>query len=195
MLLLSCFLRMGSLGIDSGILTCLQKSTGLGILIFLFYCRWNRLENLIVQGRQDRDFSAKDALQPVLKLLLGQDGEELRSLVIKEAVRVTEAFVLGTVIDTYSLMPDFMRTLIFNVNGNSFGPLVMSNAEQQSLIELRNQVSRIWVLLQSSENFDPASLQPILQVSTTIIHLYKKYHYFLFLNFFGSSYILFLFFF
>ncbi|KAG2565215.1 hypothetical protein PVAP13_7NG061417 [Panicum virgatum] len=37
--------------------------------------RWNRLENLLVQ---DREFAAKDALQPVLKLLLVPDGEELR---------------------------------------------------------------------------------------------------------------------
>ncbi|XP_023899971.1 protein ACTIVITY OF BC1 COMPLEX KINASE 3, chloroplastic [Quercus suber] len=124
--------------------------------------RWNRLENLLVQGRKDRDFSAKDALQPVLKLLLGPDGEELRKLVIKEAVRVNEAFVLGTVIDTYNSIPDPMRTLMFN--GNATGPLMMSDTERESMIGLRDQVLRIWALLQSSENFDPAILQPILQV-------------------------------
>ncbi|PQM34610.1 putative aarF domain-containing protein kinase [Prunus yedoensis var. nudiflora] len=124
--------------------------------------RWNRLENLLIQGKKDRDFSAKDALQPVLKLLLGSDGEELRTLVIKEAVRVTEAFIWGTVIDTYNSMPNFMRALV--VNGNATGPLVMSIAEQESMIELRDQVFRIWGLLRSSESFDPALLQPILQV-------------------------------
>lgn len=124
--------------------------------------RWNRLENLLVQGRKDRDFSAKDALQPVLKLLLGPDGEDLRKLVIKEAVRVNEAFVLGTVIDTYNSIPDLMRTLMFN--GNATGPLMMSDTERESMIGLRDQVLRIWVLLQSSENFDPAILQPVLQV-------------------------------
>ncbi|KAB1199691.1 hypothetical protein CJ030_MR0G015622 [Morella rubra] len=123
--------------------------------------RWSRLENLLEQGRKDRDFSAKDALQPVLKLLLGPDGEELRILVTKEAIRVSEAFGLGTVIDTYNSLPDLTRTLMFN--GNATG-LIMSAAEQQSLIELRNQVSRIWVLLRSSEQFDPSVLQPILQV-------------------------------
>ncbi|KAM6546879.1 hypothetical protein CsatB_027615 [Cannabis sativa] len=126
--------------------------------------RWGRLENLLIQGKKDRDFSAKDALQPVLKLLLGTDGEVLRNLVIKEAVRVTEAFVLGTVVDTYSLMPDLVKGLIFNGNGNSSGPLVMSKAERENVLELRDQVSRIWGLLQSSESFDPASLQPLLQV-------------------------------
>ncbi|XP_021762192.1 protein ACTIVITY OF BC1 COMPLEX KINASE 3, chloroplastic-like [Chenopodium quinoa] len=125
--------------------------------------RWNRLENLLVQGRKDRDFSAKDALQPVLKLLLGPDGEELRILVIKEAVRVTEAVILGSLMDTYSSLPEFMRTLV--TNGSSTGPfLLLKEAEQQSMLELRGQVLKVWGLLQSSNNFEPSLLQPILQV-------------------------------
>lgn len=124
---------------------------------------------MLVQGRQDRDFNAKDALQPVLKLLLGPDGEELRDLVIKEAVRVTEAIVVGSVIESYNLVPDLIRTLIFNVNGT--GPFVMNSAEQESMLELRAQVLRIWGLLRSSDNFDPSILQPLLQVSIQYICL------------------------
>ncbi|XP_057526897.1 protein ACTIVITY OF BC1 COMPLEX KINASE 3, chloroplastic [Amaranthus tricolor] len=124
--------------------------------------RWNRLENLLVQGRQDRDFSANDALQPVLKLLLGPDGEELRMLVTKEAVRVTEAMILGSLMDTYSSLPDFMKPLV--TNGSPAGFLLLSDAERQSMLELREQVLRIWGLLRSSNNFDPSLLQPILQV-------------------------------
>ncbi|KAJ6708523.1 CADMIUM-TRANSPORTING ATPASE-RELATED [Salix koriyanagi] len=124
--------------------------------------RWNRLENLLVQGRKDRDFSANDALQPVLKLLLGPDGEELRILVIKEAVRVTEAVVIGTVVDTYNSIPNVVRALIFS--GNVTGPLTVNDSEIESLMALRDQVFRIWGLLRSSQDFDPALLQPILQV-------------------------------
>ncbi|KAK4441084.1 protein ACTIVITY OF BC1 COMPLEX kinase, chloroplastic [Sesamum alatum] len=124
--------------------------------------RWNRLENLLVQGKKDSDFNAKDALQPVLKLLLGADGEELRVLVIKEAVRVTEAIILGSVVESYNSIPDVIRTLVFNFSAT--GPLVMNSAEQESMLELRAQVFRIWELLQSSDNFDPSILQPILQV-------------------------------
>ncbi|KAK9112163.1 hypothetical protein Scep_019682 [Stephania cephalantha] len=122
---------------------------------------WNRLENLLVQGRKDRDFSAKEALQPVLKLLLNPEGEELRGLVIKETVRVTEAIVLGTMIDTYNSVPNFMRTLL--LNNSNFRPLAISTSERDSMLELRDQVLRIWGLLRSSENFDPTILQPILQ--------------------------------
>lgn len=124
--------------------------------------RWNRLENLLEQGRKDRDFSAKDALQPVLKLLLGPEGEELRVLVVKESVRVTEAIVLGSVIDGYNSAPAFMRTLLFN--GNANGPLMMNDDELKSMIGLRDQVMRIWGLLRTSQSFDPSLLQPILQV-------------------------------
>lgn len=124
--------------------------------------RWSRLENLLVQGKKDRDFSAKDALQPVLKLLLGPAGKELRDLVIKEAIRVSEAIILGSVIESFNSVPGPMRTFVFN--GNASGPFTISSAEQQSLMELRAQVIKIWGLLRSSENFDPNLLQPILQV-------------------------------
>lgn len=124
--------------------------------------RWSRLENLLVQGRKDRDFTAKEALQPVLKLLMAPGGEELRTLVIKEAIRVTEAIVVGTTIDTYNSIPGFLRTLIFN--GNASGPFAISDSEQGSMLELRDRVFRIWSLLRSSDNFDPTILQPILQV-------------------------------
>lgn len=124
--------------------------------------RWNRLENLLIQGSKDEDFLAKDALQPVLKLLLGPEGEELRSLVTKEAIRVTEAIIVGGVIDTYNSIPDPMRSIIFN--GTIIGPPKASASEQESMLALRDQVFRIWGLLRSSESFDPSMLQPIVQV-------------------------------
>ncbi|OEL32177.1 putative aarF domain-containing protein kinase [Dichanthelium oligosanthes] len=123
---------------------------------------WNRLENLLVQGRQDREFAAKDALQPVLKLLLGPDGEELRVLVVKEAVRVTEAITIGTLIDSYNAAPEFLKPLISS--GYPAGPFKFSEAEQEQMMELRDQVFRVWGLLRSSNNFDPSLLQPIVQV-------------------------------
>ncbi|KAF9596048.1 hypothetical protein IFM89_006975 [Coptis chinensis] len=43
------------------------------------------------------------------------------------------------------------------------GPLKASATEQESILALRDQVFRIWGLLQSSEDFDPSMLQPIIQ--------------------------------
>ncbi|GLJ23201.1 hypothetical protein SUGI_0438320 [Cryptomeria japonica] len=124
--------------------------------------RWNRLENLLVQGRKDSDFAGKDALQPVLKLLLGPDGEELRTLVVREAVRVVEAILLGTAIDSYNSVPDPIRTLIPSGSANGF--LRMNENEQATMLELRDRVLRIWGLLRSSRGFDPDLLQPIVEI-------------------------------
>ncbi|KVI05119.1 Protein kinase, catalytic domain-containing protein [Cynara cardunculus var. scolymus] len=121
--------------------------------------KWNRLENLLEQGKMDRDFSAKDALQPVLKLLLDPEGEELRTLVIKEAIRVTEAITVGTLVDTYNSIPGPLRT--FLPNGNGIGTS-LTDAEMESMMELRQRVLRIWGLLRTSDSLDPTILQPIV---------------------------------
>jgi hypothetical protein len=152
------------------------------IFIDFVRCRWNRLENLLVQGRKDRDFSAKEALQPVLKVLLSPDGEVLRNLVIKEAIRVTEAFTLGTISETYRYVPDFLRSIVFN--GNAKDPLMMSETEMQSMVELRDQVIRIWRNLQSSNDFDPSILLPILQVRISICN---SQHHFISANHYVSN--------
>ncbi|GJY94698.1 hypothetical protein Tco_0511059 [Tanacetum coccineum] len=86
----------------------------------------NRLENLLVQGKQDRDFLTNEALQPVLKLLSGPEGKELRTLVIKEAIRVTEENTIGIMVDTYNSIPAPLKTFI--PNGNGIGT-PLTNAE------------------------------------------------------------------
>lgn len=124
--------------------------------------RWNRLENLLVQGKKDSDFAAKDALQPVLKLLLGPEGEELRSLVVKEAVRVSEAMIIGTALAGYNAVPQPIKSIF--ANGSDLGPLRMKESDISAIVNLREQILRIWNLLRTSEGFDPAVLQPIVQV-------------------------------
>ncbi|GJU20653.1 hypothetical protein Tco_1153995 [Tanacetum coccineum] len=61
-----------------------------------------------VFGRLDRS---------VLCSLLGPEGEELRTLVIKEAIRVTEAITIGIMVDTYNYIPSPLKTFIPNGNG------------------------------------------------------------------------------
>uniref|UniRef100_A0A0D6QUU8 Protein kinase domain-containing protein n=1 Tax=Araucaria cunninghamii TaxID=56994 RepID=A0A0D6QUU8_ARACU len=124
--------------------------------------RWNRLENLLVQGRKDSEFAAKDALQPVLQLLLGREGAELRTLVIKEAVRVVEAILVGGAIESYNSVPEPIKNLIPNGSVNGF--LRINESEQAAMLELRDRVLRIWGLLRSSRGFDPDLLQPILEI-------------------------------
>ncbi|BFI41682.1 aarF domain-containing kinase [Marchantia polymorpha subsp. ruderalis] len=122
--------------------------------------RWNRLENLLVQGRKDSEYRASDVLQPVLDLLLGSGGEELRSLVEREAVRVSEALVVGSAIQSYKSVPQPLRDFIDR--GNNV--IRIKESEEIEMLALREQVLRIWNLLRSTSGFDPASLQPIVEV-------------------------------
>jgi aarF domain-containing kinase len=118
--------------------------------------RWNRLENLLKQGRKDADYQAKDVMQPVLQLLLAPEADELQQLVEREVVRVTEAMIVGTAIQGISSIPPAVRALLPPVNA--------STKDQAAMLMLREQVLRVWGLLQSSRGFDPAMLQPLVQV-------------------------------
>ncbi|CAK9197286.1 unnamed protein product [Sphagnum jensenii] len=118
--------------------------------------RWNRLENLLKQGRKDADYQAKDVMQPVLQLLLAPEADELQQLVEREVVRVTEAMIVGTAIQGMSSIPPAVRALLPPVNA--------STKDQAAMLMLREQVLRVWGLLQSSRGFDPAMLQPLVQV-------------------------------
>lgn len=111
-----------------------------------------------MQGSKDSDYEASDVLQPVLNLLLGEGGEELRKLVEKEAIRVTEALVVGTAIESYRSVPQPFRAIL----GSNL--VRVKESEEVSMLALRDQVLRIWGLLRSSNGFDPAMLQPIVEV-------------------------------
>lgn len=115
-----------------------------------------------MQGRKDSDYNAKDVLQPVLQLVLGPGGEELRSLIEKEAIRVMEAVIVGTAIDSYKSVPEPLRSLIPGGVSGSF--IRMKENEQAALLKLREQVLRVWSLLRSSRGFELKMLQPIVEV-------------------------------
>ncbi|KAL2608261.1 hypothetical protein R1flu_026834 [Riccia fluitans] len=124
--------------------------------------RWNRLENLLVQGRKDSDYNSSDVMQPVLDLLLGPGGEELRSLVEKEAVRVSEALLVGTAIQSYKSVPEPLKAFIDRGAVSSI--IKIKESEETEMLALREQVLRIWSLLRNSRGFDPSILQPIVEI-------------------------------
>ena len=114
------------------------------------------MENLLTQGRKDSDFQANEVVQPMIELLLAQEGDELQMLIEAEVVRVTEAMILGTAIQTLKQVPAPVRTFL--------PPIQASLRDQASMLALREQVLRIYDLLQSSRGFDPAMLQPLVEV-------------------------------
>eukprot|EP00850_Spirogloea_muscicola_P018939 SM000179S03411 [mRNA] locus=s179:170051:173945:+ [translate_table: standard] len=127
--------------------------------------RWSRLENLLQQGRKDVDYSASDALQPLLMLLLGREGEPLRRLVEAEAVRVMEAMILGMVIEGARAVPQPLQALLpGNGIGAAWMPVQVRDIDRAAMLELRDQVLRVWALLNTSAGFQPSMLQPLVEV-------------------------------
>eukprot|EP00850_Spirogloea_muscicola_P016873 SM000140S00622 [mRNA] locus=s140:349317:356585:+ [translate_table: standard] len=127
--------------------------------------RWSRLENLLQQGRKDMDYSASNALQPLLMLLLGREGEPLRRLVEAEAVRVMEAMILGMVIEGARAMPQPLQALLpGNGIGAAWMPVQVRDVDRAAILELRDQVLRVWALLNTSAGFQPSMLQPLVEV-------------------------------
>ena len=89
--------------------------------------------------------------------VLGPNGGPIRALVVSEAIRVMEAFALGSSLDSVKSLPGPLQLLPLNLG--------LKGAEEARMMELREQVLRVWGLLQSSDGFDPAMLMPLVEVS------------------------------
>jgi len=128
--------------------------------------RWNRLENLLREGSKSDDYDASGVIPPLIELAIGEDkpGEAkntLRPLIEAETVRVLEAILLGTALDSaksdslapiVNALPDQLRKL---------PPLAVGDAKQEArLMAQRDQVLRIVEMFSSSKGFDPQTLAP-----------------------------------
>jgi aarF domain-containing kinase len=128
--------------------------------------RWNRLENLLREGSKSDDYDASGVIPPLIELAIGEDkpGEAkntLRPLIEAETVRVLEAILLGTALDSaksdilapiVNALPDELRKL---------PPLAVGDAKQEArLMAQRDQVLRIVEMFSSSKGFDPQTLAP-----------------------------------
>ena len=136
--------------------------------------RWNRLENLLREGAKSDDYNGADVLPPLVELILGADkpGEVnlLRPLVEKEAIKVVEALLLGQSVEVarstqlapiVALLPEQLKRL---------PPIkVGSPEEEQRMMALREQVLKVYGMLQSSKGFEtgPNATAPITDALQT----------------------------
>ena len=75
---------------------------------------------------------------------------------VSEAIRVMEAFALGSALDSVKSLPGPLQLVPLNLG--------LKGAEEARMAELREQVLGVWGLLQSSDGFDPATLMPLVEV-------------------------------
>ena len=114
--------------------------------------RWNRLENLLRESGKSEDSTSDATLAPLLEILLseGEGSEEVRELVEREAVRVTEAMLLGTALDAArddSSSAGAVARLLQEQLGESV-PALLPSRDQVEMLRLRAQVLRVWGYIQ-----------------------------------------------
>lgn len=128
--------------------------------------RWNRLENLLREGRKNDGFDANKVIGPLVSLALEGDENKLRPLVEAEAVRVVEALVVGGAITNSQEMPTLegipepVRQFLLEQRTSG----ASSRISDRDLLALRAQVLTVWGLLTSTRGFDPSTLQPLVEV-------------------------------
>lgn len=112
--------------------------------------RWNRLENLLRNARDNSDYDFSTALQQGLDFLFSERGTFIRDRLADELVQSLD--LVGR--NWLHSLTESVRHRV-GLNGHRPAPAA---ADRQTLEHLR----RIWALLQDTPGFDPLQLLPVL---------------------------------
>jgi len=112
--------------------------------------RWNRLENLLRNARDNSDYDFSAALQQALDFLFSERGTFIRDRLADEIVQSID--LVGR-----NWMQSLTENVRHRVGLNGHQPAAPA-ADHQTLEHLR----RIWAVLQDTPGFDPFQLLPVL---------------------------------
>ena len=113
--------------------------------------RWNRLENLLRNARDNSDYDLTQALEQAFDYLFSERGELIRLQVVDEVVKGLDAWSHST-----------FQNLTFAIGqrlGWAVSPAESGIQENQQALE---HLKRIWTILQETKGFDPSKVLPLL---------------------------------
>jgi predicted unusual protein kinase regulating ubiquinone biosynthesis (AarF/ABC1/UbiB family) len=114
--------------------------------------RWNRLENLLKNARNNQDYDLNVVLNQALEFLSSERGAFIRNRVVDEVVKGADA--LGR-----NALHNFTYLLRERVGLTAINETPSASVEQQQTLE---HIKRIFNILQETRGFDAAQLVPQL---------------------------------
>jgi hypothetical protein len=133
--------------------------------------RWNRLENLLRNARDNRDYDLNYALNQGVDFLFSERGEFIRERITEEVIKALDSLGKGAIEQVAESLQGWLgwhpKTAMVNApNPNRPTQLNVTNAasavnvshDQNSLEHLK----RIFSILQDTPGFDPMRLLPVL---------------------------------
>jgi predicted unusual protein kinase regulating ubiquinone biosynthesis (AarF/ABC1/UbiB family) len=132
--------------------------------------RWNRLENLLRNARDNRDYDLNYALNQGVDFLFSERGEFIRERITEEVIKALDSLGKGVIEQVAESLqgwlpqialvnvPNSNRPTQLNVANAATASAVNPSHDQNSLEHLR----RIFSILQDTPGFDPMRLLPVL---------------------------------
>ncbi len=112
--------------------------------------RWNRLENLLRNARDNSDYDLDKVVDQTLEYLFSERGSLIRYQLVDVAVKGLDTFGSNAV----HQFSDAIATRL----GITLAPPENLSENQKNL----EQIQRIWGILQETQGFDPTKVLPIL---------------------------------
>jgi len=113
--------------------------------------RWNRLENLLKNAKNSRDYNIEKVLNQAIEFIFSERGIFIRENLINEIIQAIDLFGRRT-------WHDFSSKVLKQVGFQSQVKPSELNENSESFKHLQN----IWTILQTTQGFDPLSLLPLI---------------------------------
>jgi predicted unusual protein kinase regulating ubiquinone biosynthesis (AarF/ABC1/UbiB family) len=120
--------------------------------------RWNRLENLLKNARDSRDYDLNSALNEAVNFLFSERGEFIRDRIAEELIKGLDALGLSALQQVRSTFRTVGQNIGLTTRSLPPTPPVSTGIDPQTFEHLR----RIVGLLQDTPGFEPMQLVPIL---------------------------------
>jgi predicted unusual protein kinase regulating ubiquinone biosynthesis (AarF/ABC1/UbiB family) len=121
--------------------------------------RWNRLENLLKNARDNDDYNLSKALNQGVDFLFSERGTFIRDRMVDEIVKNIDLLSQEAWHNTNNVLSEWLGLKATLPNSN-----INKNSSKNSRQEQQNleHIKRIWAILQDTPGFDPMELASLI---------------------------------